>query len=196
MTTKRPITLETLLAMDGRIEIHNGEILAPTVGGGGVHGAAALNLVLTLGAYVSEHDNGLMLGRGTGYLMFSEPSDLHDFFVPDLSFIQRETILQDWDIADPYPGVPDLAIEISLPEDRAIAFQTKIQTYLDKGTQEVWAIHPEARVVERYTRAKRDTANYYRRHDDVIDTQRFFPDLAPLTLKRIFHVPAWLPPKP
>lgn len=93
MTRKRPITLETLLAMDGRIEIHNGEILVPTVGGGAVHGAAALNLVLILGAYVSEHDNGLMLGRGTGYLMFSEPSDLHDFFVPDLSFILRENIL-------------------------------------------------------------------------------------------------------
>lgn len=91
--------------------------------------------------------------------------------------------------------MPDLAIEISLPEDRAIAFQTKIQTYLNKGTQEVWAIHPEARVIEQYTRDRRDRAGYYRKDETVMDTQRFFPHLEPLTLSRIFHVPAWLPPK-
>src|SRR5262249_22713440 len=47
--------------------------------------------------------------------------------------------------------MPDLAIEVKSPDDTYKAMREKARYYLSKGTQMVWLVFPEKRIVEVYT---------------------------------------------
>jgi Uma2 family endonuclease len=67
--------------------------------------------------------------------------------------------------------------------------QGKLDTYLEKGTPEVWILY-QTRKLYQY---RGETVRIYR-GDDTIDTSLLFPDLT-LTMQQIFHVPSWMPPE-
>jgi Uma2 family endonuclease len=46
--------------------------------------------------------------------------------------------------------VPDLAVEILSPHDRANKLERKLNEYFDAGVRHVWVVHPEAQLVEIY----------------------------------------------
>lgn len=46
-----------------------------------------------------------------------------------------------------FPGAPDLAVEVLLPNDRSPIVEQKVWQYLDAGTRQVWVIHPKHRTV-------------------------------------------------
>ena len=88
----------------------------------------------------------------------------------------------------PFPGVPDLAIEVISPSENASDVQTKIRTYLDKGTEQVWVAYPMIREVFQYRRETRAVQRYT--GSDPLDTDSLFPGLV-LTLDAIFKLPSW-----
>lgn len=188
----RTLSLEALLALDEsiRIEIIAEEIV-PMPAAGGVHHMIAANIYRLLDRYVSVRDIGLMLFDGFTYLMYSPAGRLKDSYVPDVSFLSAQNIPAGWEVEKPHPGTPDVAVEIMSPGDDAELLLTKIRTYLEKGTQQVWVIYPRLREVHQYLRSEPARIRLYR-GDESVDAEALFPGIEGLTLPAIFKLPAWV----
>ena len=182
------VTLEDLMKLgDARVEVINGVVveMAPV---GGLHQVINGNIYDPLKTFVNEHELGALFMDGLLYLMNEDSRHLRGSFAPDLSFIRRENIPADWNLTLPFPGVPDFAVEVMSPSDTAEDIQTKVRTYLDKGTEQVWVIYPSTREVYQYRREQQTVRIYS--GSEQIDTESLFPGL-PLTLDTIFKLPPW-----
>ena len=51
-----------------------------------------------------------------------------------------------------FPGVPDLAVEVLSPDDRASEVLAKVEDWLGAGCEAVWVIDPKTRSVAVYRR--------------------------------------------
>jgi Uma2 family endonuclease len=183
------VTLDDLMKLgsDARVEVINGEMveMAPV---GGLHHIFGGNVYRPLDTFVNERELGLVFMDGLIYLMNEKRSFLRGSFVPDVSFIRREHIPAKWNPSLPFPGVPDLAVEVVSPGDDAEKVQTKVRTYLDKGAEQVWVVYPATREVYQY-RHGQPTARIYQGSEQ-IELDDLFPGLV-LTLEAIFRLPPW-----
>lgn len=154
------ITLDDLLEMSDRARI---EIIEGEVvemaAAGVVHHIVAGNIYDPLKAYNQENSAGAVFFDGLTYLMFSDP------------------------------GIPDLAVEVISPNDKAEDVQDKLRTYLDKGTEQVWIVYPRTRQVYQYRRDNNPPVRIYS-GDARMHIETLFPGLE-LTLSAIFHLPVW-----
>jgi Uma2 family endonuclease len=183
------LSLDDLLAMsDSRIEIIDGVAhnMSPV---GVLHHLIAGNIFRILDAFVLNAGSGSVFMDGLIYLMHSETSGLRDAFVPDVSYIHVDSIPEGWQIARPFPGVPTLAVEVMSPDDKAETIEVKVQTYLSKGSEEVWVVFPEALTVNQYHRSQPDNVRRYSGSTQM-NTSTLFPGLE-LTTDQIFHLPSW-----
>lgn len=110
--------------------------------------------------------------------------------MPDIPFIRKENIIALPDINKPYPDIPDLAVEVVSPGDDADEIQTKLRTYLAKGTEQVWIVYPTARELHQYRRDNNPEIRSYR-GSQTLDLTDLFPGLE-LTTDQIFNFPAWV----
>ncbi|MBI1257093.1 MAG: hypothetical protein GC204_06455 [Chloroflexi bacterium] len=182
------VTLDDMMKLgDARVEVINGVVveMAPV---GGLHHLFGGNLYRPLDAYVNERELGAIFMDGLLYLMNENSRHLRGSFAPDVSFIRRENIPADWNLSLPFPGVPDLAVEVMSPGDTAEEIQTKIRTYLDKGTEQVWVLYPSTREIYQHRRGEQTVRIY--QGSEQIDTESLFPGLI-LTLETIFKLPPW-----
>jgi Uma2 family endonuclease len=188
---KTHISLDDLLEMPERAEIINGELVEMSAAGV-LHGIIIGNIYRIVDPYVMEHEIGTVLMDGVTYLMYSDPRSLKDSFIPDLSFIRNENIPSNFDVSKPHPGIPDLAVEVVSPNDKAVDVQDKILAYLDKGTEQAWVAYPEvgSQSLHQYVRGS-STIRIYQEPDEAIDTSAIFPDLQGLTVAAIFKLPKW-----
>lgn len=188
---KQYMTLDELLDLgeDARVEIINWELInmAPA---GGLHQIIAMNILRILDSYIQEHDIGLVMPDQMTYLMNSPVSGIKNSFVPDVSYFSHDSVPDNWNIEKPHSGAPDLAVEIISPNDNAEIVKTKVKTYLEKGTQQVWLVYPKTQEIEQYTRHKPDVIRNYQGSNS-IDAQDLFPDINDLTTDAIFKLPAW-----
>ena len=184
------LTLDDLLAMgDVRVEIIEGDVQIMTAAGI-EHHFLAQNINRIIDAYVREQDMGAVFTDGLTYLMFSETAGLKDSFVPDVSFIHKDDFPAKWDITKPFPGTPTFAVEVMSPGDKGADVQTKVRTYLSKGTREVWVVYPREREIHQFHRDDLETARIYT-GSKVIDISGIFPDLT-ITTDDVFHLPSWV----
>ena len=188
---KTHISLDDLLEMPERAEIINGELVEMSAAGV-LHGIIIGNIYRIVDPYVMEHEIGTVLMDGVTYLMYSDPRSLKDSFIPDLSFIRNENIPANFDVSRPHPGIPDLAVEVVSPNDKAVDVQDKILAYLDKGTEQVWVAYPEvgSQSLHQYIRGS-STIRIYQEPDEEVDTSAIFPTLQGLTVAAIFKLPKW-----
>jgi Uma2 family endonuclease len=147
--------------------------------------AVALDDLMALGedARVEVINGGLL------YLMNEDSRRLRGSYAPNISFIRRENIPASWNLSLPFPGVPDFAVEVMSPSDSAEDVQVKVDTYLVRGTEQVWVVYPAARQIYQYRRDQ-NTARIYSGSEQ-IDCESLFPGLV-LTLDTIFKLPPWL----
>jgi Uma2 family endonuclease len=186
---KTAITLDDLMAMeDAHVEIINGEMTFVTAAGI-VHHLVAGNIYRRLDAYVGQHGTGAVFFDGLTYLMGSDVAGLKHSFVPDVSFIRAENIPAQPEINKPFPGVPDLAVEVVSPGDSADGIQIKLRAYLERGTSEVWIVYPATGEVHQYRRQHDPEIRIYRGSQQ-IDAEALFPGLE-LTTSEVFHLPDW-----
>lgn len=183
---KTRISLDDLLQIKERVEVINGEVVEMQAAGF-THHIFGGNIYDALKPFVSSNNLGLVMFDGLTYLMFSSASGLKDSFVPDVSFIRRENFIATFDFSKPYPGVPDLAVEVVSPGDDADQIQTKIRTYLAKGTEQVWMIYPTTREVHQYRRDGDPEIRIYT-GSSRLDIEALFPGLE-LTTDMIFRMP-------
>ncbi len=181
------ITLDDLMKTSARVEVING-VIVEMAAVGGLHHVVNGNVYRPIDAFVQEHNLGALFMDGLLFLMNEHSSHLRGSFAPDISFIRRENIPASWNLLLPFPGVPDFAVEVVSPGDDAEDVQTKVSTYLDKGTEQVWVIYPVTREVYQYRRGEQMVRIY--RGSEQIDTESLFPGLV-LTLDMIFKLPLW-----
>lgn len=97
-------------------------------------------------------------------------SDRRTWIQPDISFFRSGRI----DLHNPAKfaeGVPDLAVEVISPSEKAKDVHRKRDFLLSSGAQEVWTVHPRRRTVEiRYANGE----SRLLREDDEI-TSPLFP---------------------
>lgn len=151
---------------------------------GFLHGLIAGNVYDVLKPFVLKHKLGYVQADGVIYVLATDDQGIRSALVPDVSFVRKERLLPNYDLSRPFPGAPDLAVEVISPQEAASDILAKVDRYLDAGTQQVWVMYPERRDLHQYTR--RGTKNQVQIYtdDDLIDVKHLFPglEISPVTL--------------
>src|SRR6266700_2318991 len=140
----RAITAEELFRMpdDGyKYELVAGRLrkMSPP---GSLHGVVGMRLAIALGAYVEQHELGVLFAADTGFKLASNPDTVRG---PDVAFVARERIPAGGIPTGYWPGAPDLAVEVMSPTDRRSEIDEKIDEYLRSGVRMIWFVEPLAR---------------------------------------------------
>ncbi|MBI1277778.1 MAG: hypothetical protein GC179_06585 [Anaerolineaceae bacterium] len=182
------LSLDELLKLGKRVEIIN-TVPKEKCSAGVLHQLVSQNIYHALSAYSDQTVLGVIFSTGLTYLMYSEAKGLKDSFVPDISFIRLQNILPMPDVSKPYPGIPDLAVEVISPGEDADDVQTKLRTYLAKGTEQVWLVYPTTQELHQYRRDNNPEIRIYR-GSQTLDLADLFSGLE-LTTDQIFTIPEW-----
>ncbi len=135
----RPAATEAdLLRMpsDGwKYELVDGEIrMSPA---GARHGQVCVRLVLRLGTFIEERGLGYLFDSSMG---FRFPGG--NVRLPDVAFVARGRFKAER-VPDEFSDVvPDLAVEVLSPDDRARDVLDKVGEYLQAGVRLVWVVDP------------------------------------------------------
>jgi Uma2 family endonuclease len=105
------------------------------------------NLLATLIAYfllrhVLEGNLGIVVTE-LGCVLAADAATVR---FPDVAYLSKSRVA-DPDLDQYIPAAPDLAVEIVSPNDTATEVATKVQEYLQGGTQRVWVVYPELQTV-------------------------------------------------
>ncbi len=105
-------------------------------------------IIMRLGAYLTEFVTarglGIVRAPQTTFKVVGSPPTRE----PDLAIVVWDRVPANLDAeAD---VAPDLAVEVVSRTDTFGAVAAKVQQYLDSGTQMVWVVRPETRIVEVY----------------------------------------------
>ena len=146
MATTKLMTVDEYEALrdDGwRYELIEG-VLHRMAPGGLEHGGTGARFVHFLFAYVDAHDLGLVVGADAAFLFERGPDIVR---VPDAAFVRADRLPP----RDQWPRVsrvlPDLAIEVVLPNDEPAEIADKVAFYLAHGVPLVWVAYPATRRV-------------------------------------------------
>lgn len=93
--------------------------------------------------------------------------------VPDTSFTRKGRLPKDFDRARPFPGAPDLAVEVVSPGEDADDLMGKIRDYLRYGTQQVWVLYPGPVELHQYIQGEKGSRIYF--EADILDGGTLLP---------------------
>ena len=193
MTTAppKPVTVEEYLriaeqhyrveVVDGQLRINDTDEMSP----GFVHAMVIKRLYDLLNDYVVRNRLGYVFGDGLSYFLDTDTMSVRDSRIPDLSFIRAGRMPKDNDLSRPFPGAPDLAVEVASPTEPGVELDAKIGDLLHYGAAQVWVIFPEGHTLIQHFpdgRARRYGG------DEVVDTSALFPDFV-LKLSDLFVLP-------
>jgi Uma2 family endonuclease len=173
------------LGEDARVEIVDGEIVEMTPNGI-LHLFVGGNVYDVVKPFVVEHGLGYVFSDGLICILDITQRGIKGAQVPDVCFIRKGRIPKDFDLSRPFPGAPDLAVEVVSPGDDVNKLLKRVRKYLDFGTEQVWVIYPEVREVHQYRRGS-DMIQVYK-DTGQMDVEALFPGLV-LMLEAIFKLP-------
>jgi len=145
------------------------------------------NVYRALYDFATQHRLGYVCGDSLVYILEQdEEQGLRQVRIPDASFIRKGRLPKDFNLSDPFPGAPDLAIEVMSPDDSATDVLAKIRTYFGAGTEQVWVLYPEQQEVHQYIHHETQVRIYT--GSDAIDANALFPGLT-LIAQDLFILP-------
>jgi Uma2 family endonuclease len=105
-------------------------------------------LIKCLEVFAEAHQ----LGRVVGETLFALNPSGKLRRRPDVAFVSygrwaRNRLLPH---TDPWPVVPDLAVEVVSPNDLAEDLRIKVHEYFQAGVQQVWVVYPKLALVDVY----------------------------------------------
>jgi Uma2 family endonuclease len=164
---------------NARVEVIDGAIIemSPV---GGLHVIVVNNIYDTLKPTVKQNKLGYLFTDGLIYRLFGTGANIRGAQVPDVSFIRKANIPNNWDLHRPFPGAPDLAIEVVSPGDDAEDILRRVRKYLQAGTEQVWVFYPDEKEIHQYFRDTPDTLRVYQ-GDALLDADTFFPGIKLIT---------------
>lgn len=113
-----------------------------------LHGLIAGIIAHLLRLYLEAHPIGYLLVE----VQYEAPGE--DYApIPDLSFVSLEQPAFDWN--ETIPFMPALAIEIQSPDQGDRELSDKARYYLQHGSQMVWLVYPDRKLVEVLTPTER-----------------------------------------
>lgn len=137
MLDATPVTAEQLFALREpgcRHELVAGELRRMS-NAGWWHGAVAAAVCEHLRRHARELRLGLVLAE-TGFVLARNPDTVRS---PDAAFVRTERLPQAPGRGY-FEGPPDLAIEVTSPNDGYDDVHTKVHSWLAHGTREVWVV--------------------------------------------------------
>jgi Uma2 family endonuclease len=173
-------------AEDQLVEVVNGEVvnMAPV---GFLHHWISGRLHRILDRFVEENKSGHILMDGLIYILErSSRSKVLRSRVPDISFIRVGRIPQGYDLSKPFPGAPDLAIEVISPAETAESILDKVHDYLNFGSEQVWLLYPDQKELYQYITGE-DVVHIYR-VGDIFEAPTLFPGLK-MIISDLFTLP-------
>lgn len=174
------------LAAEGQsFEVVDGEliVMSPV---GFRHVWIAANIYRLLYAYATQHQLGYVCTDSLIYVLHTDSDGVCLTRVPDASFIRKGRFPKGFDLARPFPGAPDLAVEVMSPEDTAAALLRRIRDYHTYGTAQVWVVYPEQREVHQYIKGEKNARLYT--DADTLDAAPLLEGLH-IALTDVFHLP-------
>lgn len=149
-TTTQLMTAEELLKLprgEHRYELVRGELreMSPA---GYEHGRVGMQLAVPLGYFVKRKRLGKVCLAETGFKLRSNPDTVR---APDIAFICQTRIEQTSGVTGYWNGPPDLAVEVTSPDDSARRISTKVAEWLDAGTRLVWVVSPKLKTIAVYS---------------------------------------------
>lgn len=145
--TVKPWTADELcrLPKGWRYEIDDGELVIMSPGGRR-HGRTVIRIAYLLESFVSANRLGEVDGGEFG--VFVRRGPLQVLRGIDVAFYGAERLLQLGDEEGFADVVPDLAVEVHLPDERDM--QRKVDQYLAAGVRSVWVVDPRKRTLTKY----------------------------------------------
>ena len=175
-----------LAAQEPRVEVIAGKVVHMTPVGF-LHVLIAGNVYRALYDYATQHKLGYVCGDGLIYVLEQdEECGIRETRIPDASFVRKGRLPHTFDQARPFPGAPDLAVEVMSPTDSATELLAKIRAYFRAGTVQVWVLYPEQQELHQYTHDQGAVRVY--RDTDMVDTVALFPGMT-LVVRDLFALP-------
>jgi Uma2 family endonuclease len=128
---------------DRRYELSAGWVLSEPHPGFD-HGWVCSNVAWILSSFVRPRELGFVLVGEAGYLLARRPPTVR---IPDVSFVSKERGLDLADSSAPFPGAPDLAVEVLSPANRPGEMHAKVADYLAAGCPLVWVVDYPRRTI-------------------------------------------------
>jgi Uma2 family endonuclease len=101
-----------------------------------------------LANHLDQHNSGLVIVDGLGYVLERDPDTLR---VPDVSFISRARLPESGPTGSFADTVPDLVVEVVSPGNTAAELRRRTRDYLAAGVPSIWIAWPEERSMSVYT---------------------------------------------
>lgn len=193
-TVTRSVTIEEIMQIasghpDTLFEVVNGEIVEK-MGAGGLHHFTLKIILNILDDFVRANNLGIVVPDGLLYLLNKRGRGIKGARIADISFIRREKFPKNWNMEEPFPGAPDLAIEIMSPTDTTEETLQRVRDYLAAGTEQVWVFFPRQKEVHQHRRDVPETVRVYYEHERM-DVAALFPGLE-TTVADFFKLPDWM----
>ena len=109
----------------------------------------------SLNIHVKANNLGRVFGADAGFLLARNPDTVR---APDAAFVRRERVEEVGIPSGYWPGPPDLAIEITSPNDRYTEVYEKVDEWLEAGAGMVVVVNPTESY--RYRSHRRDEPGY------------------------------------
>jgi len=171
VTTPTLLTAEELLVMnlpDKRTEIVRGRLIVREPPGLR-HGVVAMEIAFRIASVVKAQNLGVVVAAETGFTLFRNPDTVR---APDVGFIRADRVPKP--LTKGYSTVmPDLAVEVLSPDDRAGEVLEKVADWLKAGCRLVWVVDPERRVARVY---RADGSESLLGTHDSLDGEDVLPD--------------------
>jgi len=155
---------------------------------GFLHGIICANVYDVLRPFVRVYRLGYVLGHGVLYDLPVRDDTAASALVPDVSFVRKGRLPPGFDLARPFPGAPDLAVEVISPNETAADVLGKVDAYLNAGTAQAWVLFAQRRELYQYLRTGGKTTVSLYGGSDRVAVEALFPGLE-LVVERLFNLP-------
>lgn len=169
---------------DKRFEVVDGIIVENGMAAGFNHVLVIDNLYDILKPFAKKHKLGRVHTDSLTFILHTDKeNNIQQARIPDLSFIKRGKMPDDFDRSRPFSGAPDLAVEVVSPSESTADIMAKVSDYLRYGTEQVWVIYPLKEELHQYL--KDDNAPRIFLANDTLIAETLFPQLK-ITIADLF----------
>lgn len=157
-------------------ELIEGE-LVETMSTGFIHGVVAQEIGYFILDFAKKHNLGVVAAAETGFILGGKT-----YRGADCAFVGNENLKKHGYPQGFFPTAPDLAIEVVSPNNSSEEMMEKVNLYLQNGSQLVWVIYPQTKVITVY---RQSNIVSLLRENDTLEGENVLPNFK-LEVSKLF----------